>query len=225
MLLGRKLLRRNRSARGSIAHGVALKALLIVIVGLAFVHVASAQNVVRLTPATSSVELGSTNVALDLEIDFTDVTTGGGVEVTYDATRLTFISFTFSGDTDPAFDSGPAPGETAQPLVVGAGWFIVSPPFGVSGLHTIGTFLFEAVGAGSAAVTTSESPSSPGPFFGPGPGTPLLVNYEAAAVDVAAAPNVPTAGLITLSLSMALLLLVGVRMTNQRQVLSLVRFP
>ena len=210
---------------GSLLRGIAVRVLLFALLSLMLAPTGFAQNVVRLTPATSSADLGSTTVGFDLEIDFTDVTTGGGVEVTYDATRLTFISFTFSGDTNPAFDSGPMPGETTQPLTIGAGWFIVDPPFGVTGLHTIGTFRFEAIAVGSAGLATAESPTSPGPWFGPGPGGPLSVTYEGATVDIViAAPSVPTAGLIARLLTMVLLLFVGVRMT-QRQMLSLARLP
>ena len=143
---------------------------------------ASAQNIVLLTPFSQSIELEDSSVTVDLEIDFADVTVGGGVEVTYDATRLSFDSFEFKSGLD--FLSGPDPGEVGQPLEIGAGWVLFTPPFGVSGLQTIGTLTFTPVAEGEAFVQTRASSNSPGPFASPGSSSTLFVTFSGATIDV-----------------------------------------
>ena len=168
---------------------LALDALRVLLVGLCLAPTAAAQNRVQLTPAQSTSGAGLLEIALDLEIDFAEITLGGGVEVSYDASRLEFISFTFSGD--PNFGlTAPPDGDPAQPLEIGAGWAIFGPPGGVSGLHTIGTFHFRTIGSGSAIVSTAASPSFPGPFFSPNSSGPMEVAFESATIQIAA-PAVP----------------------------------
>ncbi|MGE4605344.1 MAG: hypothetical protein AAEJ52_01235 [Myxococcota bacterium] len=191
----------------------ALGAIGALLIGLSLVSTATAQNLLLLTPAQSHSDVGTPDVALDLEIDFAEVTIGGGIEVNYDATRLEFVSFTFSGD--PNFGlKGPADGDQTQPLEIGAGWVVFEPPFGVSGLHTIGTFLFRAIGNGSAAVSTTESPINPGPYYSPNSPAPLVVSFNNAAIDVGAA--VPTLGMFGRLVCCSLLSLAGIRMVGQR---------
>lgn len=144
---------------------------------------ASAQNIVLLTPFSQSIELEDPSVTVDLEIDFADITVGGGVEVTYDATRLSFDSFEF----EPGLEFllvGPEQGAVGQPLVIGAGLILFTPPFGVSGLQTIGTLTFTPVAAGEAFVQTSASSVFPGPFASPGSGAPLPATFSGATIDV-----------------------------------------
>ncbi|MDC1295432.1 hypothetical protein N8077_03740 [Myxococcota bacterium] len=144
---------------------------------------ASAQNIVLLTPFSQSIELEDDSVTVDLEIDFADVTSGGGVEVTYDATRLSFDSFEF----DPGLEFllvGPELGAVGQPLEIGAGLILFPEPLGVSGLQTIGTLTFTPLAEGEAFVQTSASSTSPGPFFSPGSGAPLPVTFSGATIDV-----------------------------------------
>jgi len=184
--------------------------------GLSFVSTATAQNTLRLMPAQSAAVAGGPDIALELEIDFSEVTVGGGVEITYDASRLEFVSFVFS--PDPFFGlSGPADGDVTQPLTIGAGWFIVNPPFGVSGLHTIGTLTFRPIGNGSASVTPSESPVNPGPYFSPSSSTPQVVVYEGATIDIGAVPAVPAMGTLGRLICCVLLLAVAIRMVNSRE--------
>lgn len=193
---------------------VALNAILVLLVGLSLVSTATAENLLRLTPAESSTDGGPPDVALDLEIDFAELTLGGGVEVTYDAARLEFVSFAFSGDPDFGL-TGPADGDPTQPLLIGAGWAMFEPPFGVSGLHTIGTFLFRAIGNGSATVSTAESPINPGPYYSPVNSTPLVVSYNGAMIHIE--PAVPTLGVLGRLVCCLLLLLVGIWMVGQRE--------
>jgi hypothetical protein len=198
-----------------------LDTILVLVVGLSLVSTAAAQNLLQLTPAQSTTVVGAPDVALDLEIDFSELTVGGGIEVTYDAARLEFVSFSFS--EDPTFGlTGPVEGDPTQPLEIGAGWFVAEPPFGVSGLHTIGTFLFRAIGNGSAAVSTAESPITPGPYFSASNSTPLVVSYNSAMINVG--PDIPVQGVQTQGVfgrlvCCALLLLISIRMVSPREIL------
>jgi hypothetical protein len=147
------------------------------------VPAASAQNAVTLMPHVQSIELEDSSVTVDLEIDFADVTVGGGVEVTYDATRLRFVSFEFQAEQSFLL-TGPALREVAQPLEIGNGWMIFAPPFGVSGLQTIGTLTFTPMAEGEAFVQTAPSLISPGPFYPPDGASPLTVMFGGATIVV-----------------------------------------
>ena len=95
MTLSKQELSSNK--RGRFTRRVAvLHVLGILLVGFTLSSTASAQNVLRFIPSEIPVASVSSNVTLDLELEFSDVTAGGGIEVTYDASRLTFISFQFS---------------------------------------------------------------------------------------------------------------------------------
>lgn len=195
---------------------VVLDAIAFLLFGLSFVSTATAQNTLRVMPAQSAAVVSGPDIALELEIDFSEVTVGGGVEVTYDASRLEFVSFVFSGD--PFFGlSGPADGDATQPIIISAGWFITESPFGVSGLHTIGTFTFRPIGSGSASVTPSESPINPGPYFSPSSSMPLVVVYQEATIDIGVAPAVPAMGAFGRLVCCALLLAIAIRMVNPRE--------
>ena len=193
--------------------------LMIVLVGMSYVSEAAAQNFVDLSPGQSETIVAGLDVALNLEIDFTDATVGGGVEIMYDATRLEFVSFTFSGD--PNFGlTGPADGDPNQPIEVGAGWLVVSPPFGVTGIHAIGTLLFRPIASGLATVSTRESGINPGPFYSASSGTPMVVVYSGATVNVGPVTAVPTLGAYGRLMGCALLLLMVIRVLGQREVLA-----
>jgi hypothetical protein len=192
--------------------------LLIVLVGMSYVSDAAAQNFVDLSPTQSEAIVVGLDVALSLEIDFTDATVGGGVEIMYDATRLEFVSFSFSGD--PNFGlTGPADDDPDQPLEIGAGWLVVSPPFGVTGIHTIGTLLFRPIASGSATVSTRESGLNPGPFYAASNATPLAVVFSGATVNVGSVAAVPTLDAYGRLIACALLLLLVIRVLSRREIL------
>ncbi|MDP6980839.1 MAG: PEP-CTERM sorting domain-containing protein [Myxococcota bacterium] len=135
-------------------------------------------------------------------MDFDDVTTGGGLEITFDP-LVVFQTFAF----DPTFTANfgltaPSNGEVVQPLEVAFGWFTFSGPVGESGLHHVGTLTFLASGVGSTQmITTAASGVSPGPFYGPmDPYTPLPVTFGSAAVDIVPIPEPSTAMLLGLGL-------------------------
>ena len=192
--------------------------LLIVLVVMSYVSDAAAQNSVGLSLGQSETIVGGLDVALNLEIDFIDPTVGGGVEIIYDATRLEFVSFTFSGDPDFGL-TGPVDDDPNQPLEIGAGWFVTIPPFGVTGMHTIGTLLFRPIASGSATVFARASEINPGPFYSAATGTPMVVVYSGATVNVGPAAAVPTLDAYGRLVYCALLILLVIRVLNQREIL------
>ena len=197
-----------------------LNVLGILLVGLVLASTATAQNVVRLTPPESPAAVVPSVIALDLEMEFTDFTSGGGVEVSYDANSLTFISFTFSTDVgapDVGFATeGPADFALTQPLVISAGW-----SSGVTGPRRIGTFLFRLTGAGPTAVSMVVSPSivgSPGPWFdSQSPFGELVVSFGSATIN--GIPAVPSLGMPGLIVCSALLILLTIFMMSKRELL------
>ena len=166
--------------------------------GLLFLSASNgfALNSIYLTPVSQTVLLGNT-FDVDLMMNFDDVTSGGGVEIFFDS-LVAFQSFSF----DPGFSgnfglTSPTAGEAVQPLEIGFGFFVGTPPFGEVGLHHVGTLTFLAVGFGSTQMITSDaSGTSPGPFFSPtDPFNPMLVSFGAASVDISPIPE-PTSGLL-----------------------------
>ena len=68
-------------------------AVAIVVLGLGSTS-ANALNIIGLSPVSQSAEEGS-DFAIDIFMDFDEVTTGGGFEVTFDSSELTFLTFRF----------------------------------------------------------------------------------------------------------------------------------
>jgi len=154
---------------------------------------AQALNTVSLSPASTTVALGDP-VALDLRIDLTDASIGGGVEIQFDVARLQFVSFSFEsglGD-EPAFRCEPS-SPTAScnesfPGTVEIGF--AKPFFGPDFIGTVvvGTLVFDAIAQGSAYVNTDPSAGFPGPFGDPF-GSPLLISqWNDASVQIVPEP-------------------------------------
>jgi hypothetical protein len=168
---------------------------------------AAALNSIELTPATGTVTAGD-QVNISLTMNFDDVTSGGGLEVSYDSLGLSFVSFSF----DPAyggfagFEMAPADGDSANPFSIGFGFFATAPPFGVSGQKVIGTLVFEALASGAGTISTISTSASnlvPGPFYGPADlNNPMVVEFGSTQVMVSSPAPIPEP-------STALLLLVG----------------
>lgn len=162
-------------------------------------------NSIYLTPPDQSVVSGGT-FDVNLVMNFDDVTSGGGVEITFDPLVL-FQSFSF----DPAFTQNfvpitPVDGETTQPLNIGFGFFVPVAPYGEVGLHTIGTLTFQAVGIGTTQMITTGASAlgtSPGPFYSSPGATLLPVNFSGASVSILPIPEPSTAILLGLGLILA----------------------
>ena len=170
--------------------------------GVSFAAPAFALNMVYLDPSAVSVNEGET-FAIQLKMNFTDPTVGGGVEISYDA-MVEFVSFDFNQTmfSNPMLNMGPADNDPNQPLEVGFGAFFMAPPFGITGEHVVGTMTFRALGTGHTQfITSAASPlgTVPGPFYGPGATTPLAVSFGTSAVTVVV-PEPSTAVLLSLGL-------------------------
>ena len=166
---------------------------------------AAALNSIELTPATGTVAAGD-QINISLIMNFDDVMTGGGLEVSYDAVGLSFVSFSFDVGFGGNFGlSAPAAGDSTNPLSIGFGFFSTAPPFGVSGEHLIGTLVFEALAPGiglTSTISTGASSVFPGPFYGPADTNPMVVAFGSTQVMVSSPAPIPEP-------STALLLLVG----------------
>jgi hypothetical protein len=164
---------------------------------------AAALNSIELSPTTQSVTVGD-QVNISLNMNFDDLTTGGGLEVSYDALALSFVSFSFDVGFGGNFGlSAPTDGDQANPFTIGFGFFSMAPPYGANGQHLIGTLVFEALAPGIGTISTGASSFIPGPFYGPAdPMNPLVVEFGSTQVMVASPAPIPEP-------STALLLLVG----------------
>ena len=164
---------------------------------------AAALNSIELAPATGTVTAGD-QVNISLNMNFDDYTTGGGLEVSYDALALSFVSFSFDAGFGGNFGlSAPTDGDQTNPFTIGFGFFTMAPPYGVNGQHLIGTLVFEALAPGIGTISTGASSYIPGPFFGPAdPYNPMVVTYGSTQVLVSSPAPIPEP-------STALLLLVG----------------
>ena len=166
---------------------------------------AAALNSIELTPATGTVAAGD-QINISLIMNFDDLMTGGGLEFSYDAVGLSFVSFSFDVGFGGNFGlSAPAAGDSTDPLSIGFGFFSTAPPFGVSGEHLIGTLVFEALAPGiglTSTISTGASSVFPGPFYGPADTNPMVVEFGSTQVMVSSPAPIPEP-------STALLLLVG----------------
>ena len=167
---------------------------------------AAALNSIELSPTTQSVTVGD-QVNISLSMNFDDVMSGGGLEVSYDALGLSFVSFSFDVGFGGNFGlSAPAAGDSADRLSIGFDFFSTAPPFGVTGQQMIGTLVFEALAPGiglTSTISTHASSVFPGPFYGPAdPMNPLVVEFGSTQVLVSSPAPIPEP-------STALLLLVG----------------
>ena len=164
---------------------------------------AAALNSIELSPTTQSVTVGD-QVNISLSMNFDDVMSGGGLEVSYDALGLSFVSFSFDVGFGGNFGlSAPAAGDSADRLSIGFGFFSMAPPYGANGQHLIGTLVFEALAPGIGTISTGASSFIPGPFYGPAdPMNPLVVEFGSTQVLVSSPAPIPEP-------STALLLLVG----------------
>ena len=167
---------------------------------------AAALNSIELTPATGTVAAGD-QINISLIMNFDDLMTGGGLEFSYDAVGLSFVSFSFDVGLGGNFGlSAPTAGDPTNPLSIGFGFFSTAPPFGVSGEHLIGTLVFEALAPGiglTSTISTGASSVFPGPFYGPAdPYNPMVVEFGSTQVMVSSPAPIPEP-------STALLLLVG----------------
>ncbi len=189
-------------ARDRIVPRPALRGLrLAVLIGLLYLLAppsASAQNVVALTPPAQELVQGQI-ASLDLEIDFTDPSLGGGIVVEFDTSRLGFLGFSFdpTAPDDPALrlvcpSAAPACASFPGPGVLVA-FAVDTVGFpAISGAHVIGTLDFSTPLPGTAPLSTREDDSVAGPLVGVTSFDPPSLGT--ATVDIVDADSVPGLG-------------------------------
>lgn len=173
------------------------------VLGILLPGASRALNEITLTPVLPSVLIGD-SFSIILGMRFDEPTQGGGIEITYDPPAplsspvSSFADFVFDaglGD-NPFFQIDPFDGSSDSPLEIGFG-VLLEPP--LVGNLTIGLLTFNALEAGNFTVTAGPSASFPGPFFGPGGGSPLDVSFGPAVVTTVV-PEPSTAALLGFAL-------------------------
>ena len=152
-------------------------------------------NLISLNPSALTASLGQA-VAVDIQIDFADLTVGGAFDVLYDPTALQFSSFDYNADFlmmagDPAFSLPPdncfVDGSTSGGCNVGDGevnGISIGNFFGIIGQHTIGTLVFETLEGGMTMLQTTATDDLLGGFFSADGFSPLPVDFDGAMVRV-----------------------------------------
>jgi hypothetical protein len=180
--------------------GLALGLRAMLLAGLlitALPQVAAASNSIVFGDATTSTSpTGAELIEVDMGLNLADVTSGGGIGVEYDETRLEFVSFRFDKAGPPNFTSAPIDGSQAQPLAIGGGWATLTPPFGVSGIQPFGTLTFRVISDGNATISAIDGIAPFGPFAG---ATGTLAMMDASmtinvGAPISALPAVPALG-------------------------------
>jgi hypothetical protein len=151
---------------------------------LAVFATASQAATISLNPLSQDVALGN-QVSLQLNMDFSsDPTVGGGIDIFFDNTRLSFVSFTFGGSL------GDDPSLRRQPDVLtgklnGLSFNSFS---GLSGPSPVGTLIFNTIGIGSTLFTMADNELPAGPFYSALTFDQQTVTYQSASVNITAVP-------------------------------------
>ena len=92
-----------------------LREVTLCLVSLAVTLVAAdafAQNAVEVIAQQPTVALDAEEIVFDIRLQFSDVTVGGGFEISYDPTKLEFLDFTFVNDPQMLIQMAPPAGTT-----------------------------------------------------------------------------------------------------------------
>jgi hypothetical protein len=181
--------------------GLALGLRAMLLAGLlitALPQVAAASNSIVFGDATTSTSpSGAKLIEVDMGLDLSEITVGGGIGVEYDETRLEYVSFRFDPMGPTSFTSAPVDESQTQPLAIGGGWVTLTPPFGVSGVQPFGTLTFRVISDGNATISAVDGIAPLGPFAGT-TGTPLVMTDASMIINVdppnPAPPAVPALG-------------------------------
>ena len=149
---------------------------------------------VSLSPLNQNVVIGD-SISLQLNMDFSDgPTIGGGIDIFYDSSRLSFASFTFS----PSL--GDDVGLQRQPDVLTntLNGLAFGNFNGLSGPSMVGTLTFNTIGMGTALFTMADNVLPAGGFFSSATFAPQTVTYQGTSVNITAVP-IPAALWLMLS--------------------------
>jgi hypothetical protein len=149
---------------------------------------------ITLSPLSSVVTLGSP-VSLNIFMDFTgDPTLGGGVDIFFNSSLLSFSSFSFNptlGD-DAGFRRQPDV-EANKLNGLAFGNFA-----GLAGPGVVGTLTFNTLGTGLANFTMADNVSPAGAFYSAVTFNQQTVAYNGATVNISSVP-LPASGWLLLS--------------------------
>ncbi len=135
-------------------------------------------NTIEVIPHSSHSTVGSI-VSVDLVLDFTESTLGGGVDLYYAAAlRWTAFDFDAALPDDPNLRFGPGFLGGQAPMIIGFGSLA-----GIAGRHTIGTATFEVLALGHAWLQVLGNSNPVGPFVSPA-AQQLAVTYGSAGITV-----------------------------------------
>jgi hypothetical protein len=138
---------------------------------------ARAANSLVFTPASSVTDVPG-QVVLDLEMDFSDATSGGGVVIAYDPAVVTLSTVVFDG-TFPDDADFRCPGSTVVSCPADPDFISVGSFGGISGQHRIVSLVFDAAAPGQTTVGASIVND-----FDNGSGIPLAVDVQVGSIQV-----------------------------------------
>lgn len=141
---------------------------------------AAQAQTVSVGPAVTNVKIGD-SFTLDLSATgFPDKIFGGGYNIAFDASILQLDDVTFPSNWEFAVSKGTKVGGTVSDVFFNT---FVAP---INGDFLTSTLKFTAIGAGTSAITLSDSPSFP---FGDEFANAVSVTYVGGVVNVAAVPE------------------------------------
>lgn len=158
---------------------------------LLFAATASQAATISFGKALINADLNGT-FSVDLRIDFTgDATLGGGIDIFFDSTAISFSAFDFGSTTlvlDPFLSRSP------DPLPGKLEGLAFGDFGGNEGPGVIGTLTFQAISLGSSALTmaVTTNPKINGDFIAANGIDLQVVYFGSASVEVSAVP-VPAA--------------------------------
>lgn len=139
---------------------------------------------VSLSPLSQNVALGNP-VSLLLNMDFTgDPTLGGGVDIFYNSSLLSFVSFTFDSGLGDETSLRRLPDVLTNEL----NGLAFNSFTGLSGPSLVGTLTFNTIGAGTALFTMADNDFPAGGFYSAATFDPQAVTYQGVSVNVTAVP-------------------------------------
>lgn len=141
---------------------------------------------ISLIPSNQNVVLGD-QVTLQLLMDFTDdPTLAGGLDIFFDSSRLSFVSFAF----DPLLGDDPAFRRQPDVLLNELNGLAFGNFAGLSGPSPVGILTFNTLLSDptSTSFTMTDNDSPAGPFFSATTSLQQIVTYQGAAVTIVPLP-------------------------------------
>ncbi len=142
-------------------------------------------NSIFMTPDSVDAAVGDT-VTLDVIMDFSDTTIGGGFDIQYDSSALSFLSWNPNAVGDPGFSGLPA---ISDGLL--SGITVGEFSSGLTGIQNLGSVSFMVLADGGT-LSSADTDSDAGPFIDFNTFQNMNVEYNSATVNAVPVP-VPAA--------------------------------